>query len=274
MIQEKKQHALSYTVQGEGQPVVLIHGLAASRYDWEAMLPAIAAAGYRGYAVDLLGHGDSLKPRDPQKYKADIVYDYLEAWIDRLELEEAPLLVGHSLGGYFSMLHCLEHPQRVKGLALIDPFYSLHQVNGFLRRINRHPDLSERMLRWVPEWLFNLILHLDPTNRENFSEEARQQIADDYKRASPHILHIPSSIRDLNERLDEIEIPSLVIWGEDDLTLHPTSFSRLIERLPNGTGHALPGCGHQPHIGKPELVNRILLDFFQSLPVDYALYQG
>jgi pimeloyl-ACP methyl ester carboxylesterase len=93
----------------------------------------------------------------------------------------------------------------------------------------------------------------------------RQQIANDYKRASPLFLNITRDIPDLSEILPQISTPTRVIWGQHDLTLHPTSFMSLTLMLPNATGKAVPHTGHQPHIGRPDIVNRLVLEFSQSL---------
>ncbi len=63
---------INYLVEGQGAPVILIHGLAASCYDWSALLPALAFAGYRAYAPDLIGHGKSPKPESVESYQAGI----------------------------------------------------------------------------------------------------------------------------------------------------------------------------------------------------------
>ena len=61
-MKNKLPNKINYVQAGEGAPVIMLHGLAASLHDWDALLPALARAGYAGYALDILGHGDSAKP--------------------------------------------------------------------------------------------------------------------------------------------------------------------------------------------------------------------
>ncbi len=82
---------------------------------------------------------------------------------------------------------------------------------------------------------------------------------------SPKFVYITREIPDLTPRLPEVETPALVIWGERDQTLQPASFPRLVQALPRSAAQAIPGCGHQPHIGRHTLVSRLALDFFASL---------
>ncbi len=256
---------INYLVQGDGIPVLLIHGMAASLQDWASLSPSLALAGFRAYRLDLPGHGQSEKPDDPSQYHIEAFSSRLSGWIDSLQLPEPPLLVGHSLGSYLSLYYAMCHPENVRGMVLINPLYSPEQLAPILRVIRRRPALGVKAMRAVPEWLINLFLGWDPSSAANFSPEIRQQIANDYKRASPHFLYITRDFPDLSGSLGVINIPVLVIWGEHDLTLNPDSFQHLVQCLPNATGHAIPGSGHQPHIGNPNLVNRLTVEFARSV---------
>ncbi len=246
--------------------MLLVHGLAASLHDWADLIPDLADNGYRAYALDLLGHGLSEKPRDPTRYQAQGLLAHMESWIDDLALDEPLVFVGHSLGGYLSLSYTLRCPGRVRGLVLIDPFYSSQQLSPLIRALDKKPRLGERAMRLTPAWLIHAALGWDPVSSAHFTREARRQIAADYKRASPKIVHISGSLPDLSADIPSITVPVKVIWGERDLTLKTQSFPRLVEALPHATGCVIAGSGHQPHIGKPELVSRLVLDFLGSLP--------
>jgi pimeloyl-ACP methyl ester carboxylesterase len=97
---------------GIGSPVILVHGLAASLHDWDALLPELSAHGYAGHAADLLGHGESAKPGSFDEYTSDTVFAHLSGWIDSLALDEPAILIGHSLGGYLWL--CAPLPERVR----------------------------------------------------------------------------------------------------------------------------------------------------------------
>ncbi len=90
------------------------------------------------------------------------------------------------------------------------------------------------------------------------------QTAADYKRTSPYLLRLMTTITDLEPFLGRIQTPSLVIWGDKDLTLDPASFPRLVSLLPHAQGHLIPGSGHQPHLGRAELVNQLVIGFIQT----------
>jgi len=252
---------LHYVNAGHGPPVVLIHGLGSSRYDWEAIKPKLVDVGFHVFAVDLPGHGDSVKPEQPEFYTLQNIYRSLEDWLAELDISPPFYLVSHSLGGFLSLKYARQYPQNVRAMMLIDPLYTLDQINPLLRLANRRPNLGMKVLNNVPNGLIDWVLGWDPINPERFSLQTRLQIIIDIKRASPHILNIPRSLYDLTPDLGNIQTPTLVIWGDKDLTLKPSSFPELVSRLPNARGYAIRGSGHQPHVGRPGAVNQMVLEY-------------
>jgi pimeloyl-ACP methyl ester carboxylesterase len=263
---------ITYPVKqwGKGQTVILLHGLSASQHDWESLGPVLAEAGYHACAPDLPGHGHCSKPADRNWYLADNYCTSLESWIESLQLDQPLTLVGHSFGGYLSLCFALRHPEKTRQLVLIDPLFRPEQLSTALRLILSLPGLTGRLMKRTPHELIDRVLGWDPTARNNFSPVARQQIAMDYKRASPYILYVPQTVQDLTTRLAELSCPCLVIWGEKDMTLRPSAFPELVERLPQAVAQPIPGSGHQPHIGKPDRINELILQFlsqpWQSAP--------
>jgi pimeloyl-ACP methyl ester carboxylesterase len=255
-------HAIS---QGEGPAVILIHGMAASLYDWSSLAPELAANGYNARSLDLLGHGGSAKPDDPQEYHTECLFQHLATWMYSLELRHPAVLVGHSLGGYLSLLTALRTPEIVRGLVLIDPLYETGQLSNLVRWMSQRPLLAEKAMRITPQWMVHAVLGWNPDLAANFSPQIRQQIAADYKRASPHFIYITRELQDLTPNLFQIQVPTCVIWGDRDLTLKPSSFSRLVQALPNASGYPVSATGHQPHITQPERVNRTVLSFLEEL---------
>lgn len=262
MIKQIDNNGIHYISEGEGSPVVLFHGMAASLYDWESLRSELANAGFQTFTPDLPGHGESIKPDDPEEYTVSNVYQRMEAWIDRLSLSFPMRIIGHSLGGYLGLKYTLSYPERVRSLVLINPFYSPSQLNHGLRFFSQFPQLGEKVFHLAPDWLFDAVLGMDPTNANQFSKQAIEQIAMDYKRAAPQIVYLGRNLDDLTPDLRRITAPTLVIWGDRDLTLDPASFPALVSRLPLGRDQLLFGSGHQPHIGLPQEVNRAIMEFF------------
>ena len=263
---------VNFVQAGTGTPVLLIHGLAASLHDWDALIPELVARKYSGYALDLLGHGESAKPQQIDFYTSDSVFAHLSDWIDTLNLNEPVILIGHSLGGYLSLQYTLKCPERVRALVLVNPFYTQSQLPLMLRFFLRRPLLNSIVIKGTPYWLFRLLVDVSSLHFGNSSESwhslpetVRVQTALDYKRAAPGIYNIPRTIHDLTQNLPRLTQPTLVIWGAHDQTINPKTFPLLVESLPNARAEVMPACGHVPHQCHAQEFNRKVFDFLGEI---------
>lgn len=110
---DSKGTKISYSVQGKGEPVVLIHGWLASSYlNWELPgISALLAKDYQVIALDVRGHGQSDKPENEEDYGPELVEDVLRL-MDHLKIEKAHI-VGYSMGGIIAGNFIVKHPDRV-----------------------------------------------------------------------------------------------------------------------------------------------------------------
>jgi pimeloyl-ACP methyl ester carboxylesterase len=264
--------AVNSTHSGEGVPVIMLHGLAASLHDWDDLLPALVHSGYSGHALDLLGHGKSLKPSNLEEYNADTVFGHMKGWLDSLKLDKAMVFIGHSLGGYFSLRYAQRYPQNVRALVLVNPFYSQEQLPAPLRLVFKQPLLNTTIIERTPYWLFRVLIDLSSLqfgkgygSTHTLPEKVRQQTALDYKRSSPGIYNIPRTLPVAAPALSSVTHPTLVLWGARDQTLDPDSFGHLVKLLPNAQGEALSVCGHVPHQCHASSFNQKVLRFLETI---------
>jgi pimeloyl-ACP methyl ester carboxylesterase len=256
----------NYVQQGSGSPVILIHGIAASHHDWDDLTPELTKNGYASYALDLLGHGDSPKP-DSRAYHIDWLLEHFSKWMQSLRLNEPAILIGHSLGSYIALEYARRVPAWTRGLVLVNPFYSRSQLPLLLRRTYGRTGLRHFIVRRTPEWLFRLIVDVTSVAMGHSSgalhslpERIRAQTALDYMRTAPGVYHIPNQIPEKSEFLAHITLPTLVVWGDRDRTLAPSSFPKLVELMPRAVGKSIR-AGHVPHQSNAEEFNPMVLEF-------------
>lgn len=262
--------AVNFVQQGSGTPVVMIHGIAASLHDWDELIPELTKHGYASHALDLLGHGDSPKPVS-RSYRMEWLYEHFERWMRSLRLTEPAVIIGHSLGGYLALEYARRVSAWTRGLILVDPFYSLSQLPLLLRRTYRHPSLSGLVTARLPEWIFRIVVDITSVSMGHSSggmhalpEHIRAQTALDYTRTAPGVYNVPNTGADLTEHLPFISKPTLVVWGERDQTLAPSSFHKLVEAMPNATGVSIR-AGHVPHQSNAEWFNERVLEFLKNI---------
>ncbi len=273
VLENHHEQPVNYIQQGAGTPVILTHGLAASLHDWDDLLPVLEAAGYAGYALDLFGHGESYKPNDHGEFSFDAVFDHFSAWVDSLHITEPMILVGHSLGGGIVLQYALRHPERVRALILVNPFYDIQQLPPFMRFLFRKQLLNTRLINRTPYRLFRIFVDLSSTNfykgqsePHRLPEHIRYQTALDFSRASSGIYNIPYTLPHLTSDLSRILQPTLLVWGSRDQTLAPESFPHLKKIIPNiMETHSMPICGHVPHQCHPEKFNPLVMKFLKEL---------
>ena len=259
----------NYIQEGTGSPVILIHGIASSHHNWDDLIPELVQAGFSCHALDLLGHGDSPKPAS-RAYQMEWMVQHFSSWIKSLHLTEPAILIGHSLGGYLALEYARRVPAWTRSLVLVDPLYSLSQLPSLLRRTYRSSQLSHFVIGQTPPWMFRLLVDMTSVAMGNvrgtlhsLPPRVRAQTALDYTRTSPGVYNIINTSRDLNGNLSSVSFPTLVIWGDKDQTLAPSSFPKLVNQMPRATGKILR-AGHVPHQSNMEEFNQIVLEYLRS----------
>jgi pimeloyl-ACP methyl ester carboxylesterase len=260
------QNGINDRISGDGPPVILVHGMAASLEGWELLRPDLETAGYQVLALDLPGHGDSIKPKRRSGYHIEEIYKEFVNWIDSLELKQPATIIGHSMGGYLSTVFALRQPDAVRSLVLADPFISQKQLFPLMRLTVRQPGLSASVLRVTPRWAVKSFLTWIKNHSLDLPPTYFRQMLIDVKRASPQILYTAPTVKDLNGEFSKVTAPTLVVWGRNDLTLLPASFPRVVSSLPNATSYEFRNCGHIPHLTHHNTFNELVLDFLNSLP--------
>lgn len=262
--------AINYVQAGNGTPVVMIHGVAASLHDWDELIPELSENGYACYAPDLLGHGDSPKP-ESRAYQMDWIFDHFVNWMTSLRLTEPAILVGHSLGGHIALEYSRHFSAWTRGLILVDPFYSRSQLPPFLRWTYGQAKLTSLIVGRIPNWMFRVVVDATSVAMghsagaiHSLPEPIRAQTALDYTRTAPGVYNILNTVVDLTDHLPSITFPTLAVWGDRDQTLAPSSFPKLVDAMPRAKGKPLH-AGHVPHQANAGEFNKLVMEFLRGL---------
>ena len=267
-------HRVAYRSAGSGPAIVLVHGITSTSATWERVMPYLATR-FTVMAPDLLGHGESAKPRGDYSLGA-----YASGVRDLMVTlgHESATFVGHSLGGGVVMQTAYQFPERCERLVLIDSGGLGREVNLLLRAATL--PLSEMVLpflastrlldagRSVGRLFGRLGLHAGTDMAELARGHA--SLADPHARAA--FVHTLRTIVDprgqrvrATDRLYLAEnIPFLLLWGERDPII-PVEHGRAAHELvPTSRLEVFESSGHFPHLDDPQRFLDVLLDFIDS----------
>lgn len=256
---------------GQGEDVVLLHGLGDSSLGWRKVEASLRGAGYRVTTVDALGAGSSAKPADGD-YRIGAHVERLRQVLDARGIARAHLC-GNSLGGSEALIFAVLHPERVASLLLVNP--AAYPEGGWLGNwFWEHADLTAAVLERLPPKAIALVaLGMNYGNPLRISREDLAVYGE--AAAVPGALRafvqqersIDVELQDLFEyvpRMRSIQAPVLVLWGTRDRIL-PAAHAELLAELPQARIVRLEGVGHAAQLEAPERFLAEALPFLQSV---------
>jgi pimeloyl-ACP methyl ester carboxylesterase len=254
--------------EGEGQPVVLLHGFPDSSHVWRHQVPALVGAGKRVVAPDLRGFGDSDRPEEVEPYGlrhsvADVV-----AILDALEIERADV-VGHDWGAGVAWAVAAFVPDRVERLVAM----SVGHPAAFGQPTIEQRERSWYMLLFQFEGVAEELLARDDWQLarewlrgdgdveryiEDLSRPGALTAALNWYRANTH----PARQLDRSTVFPDVGAPTLGIWSSGDNYLTEDRMLRSAEHVTGGWRYErIEGASHWPQLDAPGRVNELLLEF-------------
>ena len=261
---------VAYRDAGEGEVLLLIHGMAGSSATWRAVLPQLAKK-FRVVAPDLLGHGESAKPRGDYSLGAFAVW--LRDFLDELGISQVTV-VGQSLGGGVAMQFVYQHPDYCKRLVLISSGGLGPDVGAILRMLSAPgaelvlpviaPQPVVTVGNKVASWLRSAGIQSprgaelwsaysslsDPQTRQSFLRTLRSVV--DYR---------GQAVSALNRLQLRADLPVMAIWGEKDNIIPVEHAYTAHEARADSRLEVLPEIGHFPQVEAPRKVVELIEDF-------------
>lgn len=297
--------AMHVAEQGEGFPIVLLHGFPELWYSWRHQLPALAAAGYRAIAPDQRGYGATDKPAEVEGYRVSNLVRDIVGMLDALGIGRAAV-VGHDWGGPVAWNLALLHPERIAVVAVLN---TPHGPPG-----DQPP--TERYKKNPGPFAYQLYFQTPGVAERELQADVRRSIAtiirgvadrpeDDslavFSRAEGGVLNgqtdAPSLLSDqeldvytaafeaggfagpLNwyrniDRnwtesrgypLHTIAVPALMVTAANDSVLRPEFTAGMERWVPNLRRTMIERCSHWTQQEHPDEVNRLLIGFFNDV---------
>lgn len=228
--------------------LLLVHGAGGSSRHWEPMLPSIESS-FFPIALDLPGHGatDGYVPDSISAVAA-----FLKAFLIELGISGPICYVGQSMGGLIGLQFTLDYPDLVDRLVLM----------ATAARIQLHPDFLEQAVSG--QWNMTLL-------RESFGSEIPEDVKELVLSTFQHT-RTPAdasdfmgvSAIDLSDAITSVQVPTLILTGEDDVIISPRKSTLLQRQISGSRLVRVPGAGHYLHVEKPSIVAAEVMHFLEG----------
>ncbi|MFN8123464.1 MAG: alpha/beta hydrolase [Thermoleophilia bacterium] len=275
---------LSVTTEGDGEPVILLHGFPELAYSWRHQIPALAAGGYRAIAPDLRGYGASDRPSLVEDYGIQALAGDVANLMDAMGIDRAHV-VGHDWGGSLAWVTAAVRPERVRSLVILNSPHPVASAEA------RNEDPAQRAKSWymllfqfpgvAETWLSKDDFHelremvfrnaapgtFTPEDEAVFTDAFRQDgaltAALNYYRAN---MPAAAWLRP-PPQLPPVTVPTMIVWGEGDAYLGLGLLDRSAAKVAGPLRvERLPGVSHWVQQEAPDRVNALLLDWFGNVP--------
>lgn len=281
--------SIAYGEKGDGQPLLLVHGVASWSYAWHRNIDALAQH-FRVICFDAKGCGFSEKTTRPDPVHHKLVE--MERIVRQL-CQEPAVIVAESLGALVALGMLQQNPALCDRLVLINVPIFMRQLPSWLMQVMAEVPLElvrvvdqARVAKLVAPLLRQGIYALreevvaDPTHvtPEDVYWSIYPQIefpntitklAEELQRSAAEIRLLeqgkPNLIQTVQDNLPNVTCPTLILWSEHDRWFPISHAERLRDRLPKAQLKIIPNCGHYAAGAQPEFVNQAILDFLERV---------
>lgn len=254
---------LHYEEAGQGLPLVFVHEFAGDMRSWEPQMRFFSRR-YRTIAFNARGYPPSDVPEDPEAYSQQQAADDIRGLLDALGIDRAHVC-GLSMGGYATLHFGLSYPERALSLVVAGAGYGSGAMDKFKQDLAAVVQLFERGMAEVTEiYAYGpsrvQLQDKDPLGWQSFRDRLAAGSARGHSLTMQGVQMRRPSIFDLQDRMERLEVPTLVMTGdEDEPCLESAIFMK--RAIPSSGLVVLPKSGHAINQEEPDAFNRAVLEF-------------
>lgn len=245
--------------------ILFVHGFPFSSDMWKGQIQMIQSRkkNFRIIAYDLRGHGKS--DIGDGQYTIELFIDDLIALLDHLQIEKT-ILCGFSMGGYIALRAIERNPDRVKALILCDTMSAADSNEAKIRRANSVKLVKkEGIERFAEGFLKAVFTPVTLQSKPDIIDEIRRIIPSNSPAGICGALIAMAARTDTTESLYKINVPMLVLVGEQD-TVTATSAAKIMqEKIPNAKLRIIEQAGHMSNLENVARFNQHLAEFLDGI---------
>lgn len=251
--------SVSYVDLGDGLPVVFLHGFPFNKSMWKDQ-HNLAKQNFRVIAPDLRGFGNS---QDDSDLSINLFADDLLALMNELHLDQV-VLCGLSMGGYIALNAIQRFPERINAIILCDTQCNADTEEGKAKRLKSIQDIKSNGITDFTEGFLKNVFHPETlSSKPEIVAGLKNMMLSNSEHAFTHGLKALAERNETCSKLDQINVPALIICGSDD-TLTPVSKSQYLhENIKGSQLSIIQKAGHISNMEQPEEFNKIIIDFLK-----------
>ncbi len=265
LLTEANNVTLSYNDVGEGNiPIIFLHGYPFDKSTWKIQMDSLKST-YRVIAFDIRGFGKSTD--EMTELSIDLFAEDLVSFMDKLNIKKS-IVCGLSMGGYIALNAIIRFPERFKALILCDTQCISDTAEVKENRYTTIEQINNEGLELFIEKFVKSVFHPETiVNKTELVENLRKVVIANSKDI------ITSGLIALAERtgtcssLETIQIPTLIICGENDKLTPVTQSQFMHELIKYSTLKIITGAGHVSNLEQPDEFNKHLLEFLNTLNI-------
>ena len=254
---------ISYTMSGDGDCLVFVHGWANNRTTWKHEIKHFKSLGYTVISLDLRGHGQSDKPDDPAKYSLESFAKDIKCILDKENVSKC-VLIGHSMGGMISLKFCSMFPDTVSGMVLCDTMSQsvlehkkVKVVSPFITKVLTFLTTHQHVRQNHFGHLANVDLSMSKGDYKIFCEGLHNTPLKSVFACLESMMNF-----DLRASLSKIHVPVLIIEGSEDSILPRIDSVEMFHHIKGAQLAFVPGT-HFVQITQADEVTRLIQDFLE-----------
>lgn len=247
IIQEQKY---SYIESGEGQPIIILHGLMGGLSNFEGVVDFFPEKGYRIIFPEL-----PLYTYPVLNTSVYSISEFLHDFIVDKSLENV-IILGNSLGGHVGLLYAKNHPERVSGLVLTGSsgLYENNMGGGYPKRGDYDYIKSKT----------EAVFYNPETATKEIIDRVYESVNDRNKLIRTLALAKSAIRHNMSNDLPNMQMPTAIVWGAQDTVTPPNVAEEFHDLLPNASLYWIDECGHAPMMEHPQTFNEIVLSWLKK----------
>lgn len=265
-------HRIRLVDQGEGNPLLLLHGIGGSLEWWEPNIPVLSRR-FRVIAVDFLGFGFSDKPR--LSYNLEMGSRFIRSLLDTLGISRV-CAAGNSMGGLIALNAAVSLPERIDKLILVDNAGFGKNISIYLR-LGTIPFFGETALFLRNRFTVRFFLSRIFYDSKKIPDRLVNTVVDTFRDRRTRqvflkVLRYGVGLRGINKHIQEkiekgssgLRQKTLIVWGTKDKVIPMEQAEAGKKLIPDSRLFFIKNCGHSPQLECPEEFNRLVLNFLEK----------